>query len=84
MLLLEEGMRAVAEKRYEVIRPFRWADPKTGADTHYKVGDVYPGPVNKPYLLDPAGPDGKGPLLLEKTIPTPAPAAPSVDSSKEK
>lgn len=69
----------MASKQYEVIRPFDRTDPRTGVDTAYQVGDVFPGPVDKPYFLDPRGPDGKGPLIAEKPAPV------STDSaSKEK
>lgn len=69
----------MASKQYEVIRPFSRTDPRTGRDTAYKVGDVYPGPVDKPYLTDALGPDGKGPLIAEQ----PAPVSPD-STSKEK
>lgn len=72
----------MAGKQYEVIRAFRRTDPRTGADTAYKVGDAYPGPLDKEYLTDEAGPDGLGPLIAEKSTPAPAPA--SSDSTKEK
>jgi hypothetical protein len=70
-----------AGKQYKVIRPFRRTDEKTLVDVDYKVGDAYPGPVDKPYYTSPEGPDGKGPLLAEVSVPTPAPAS---DSTKEK
>lgn len=69
-------------KQYEVVRPFRRTDRRTGADSHFEVGQVYSGPIDASYL-DPAGPDGRGPLIAEKSAP--APAAPSSDSdTKEK
>lgn len=67
-------------KQYEVIRPFRRTDPRTGFDTHFKVGDAFTGAIDKPYLLDPDGPDGKGSLIAEKS----APPAPIDSSDKEK
>jgi hypothetical protein len=71
----------VAGKQYEVIRPFRRTDPRTGVDTMFEVGDVYPGAVDaEPYLLDPGGPDGKGPLIAETATPVTA----SDSSRKEK
>jgi hypothetical protein len=55
----------VAGKSYPVLRPFRWADPKTGADTNYDPeGDnkTFSGEVTEE-MTSPEGPDGKGPLL---------------------
>ena len=45
-----------------------------GGVTAYEGGgdELYTGPLDLPYLLDPQGPDGQGPLIAEK--PTPAPA----------
>jgi hypothetical protein len=57
----------VAGKQYEAIRDFQQTDPRTGVVTSYKVGDAYSGPLDLPYLLDPAGPDGSGPLIAEKS-----------------
>lgn len=56
-------------KQYEVVRAWRWTDPQTGKDTHYAVGDPYAGSMDNPHLLDPAGPDGNGPLIAEKSAP---------------
>jgi hypothetical protein len=71
-----------AGKQYKAIRAFSRTDPKTGAESTYKVGDVYPGPVDKDYLMSKDGPDGRGPLIAEVAVPSsPAPAS---DSSKEK
>lgn len=67
----------MASKQYEVVRPFSRTDPRTGVDTHFDVGDVFPGPVDKPYFMDVRGPDGKGPLIAEKP-------APADSASKEK
>jgi hypothetical protein len=70
----------VPSKSYECIRAWRYVDPRTGADTHYAPGDPFEGPVDEnPHLLDPAGPDGCGPLIAEKTsdkavVAKPAPA----------
>lgn len=61
----------MAGKQYEIARFHRRTDPKTGDDTLYEVGEPYSGPLDKPYLLAPGGPDGKGPLIVEKpTTPT--------------
>jgi hypothetical protein len=64
-------------KSYEVVRAWRYVDPRTGEPTDYTPGDPYTGAVDaNPYLLDPAGPDGCGPLIAEKTakavVATPA------------
>lgn len=56
---------AGATKQYEVLRPFRRTDPKTYIDTSFEVGDTYSGPVED-FYLDPDGPDGNGPLLVDK------------------
>lgn len=54
-------------KQYEVVRPFRTVDPRTGASTHYTVGDSFTEPVDtNPYLLSDEGPDGGGPLVADK------------------
>lgn len=54
-------------KQYEVVRQFRTVDPRTGASTHYTVGDSFAGPVDtNPYLLSDEGPDGGGPLVADK------------------
>jgi hypothetical protein len=68
---------------YVAIRWFRQCDPQTGKPKIYEgTGDeLYTGPLNLPYLLDPSGPDGKGPLIAEKS--SPAPAATSGDSSSK-
>jgi hypothetical protein len=67
-------------KQYVILRDFSRTDPKTGANTPYKQNDPYSGPVDPSYL-DPQGPDGKGPLLAEKSSPAPVS---SDSSSKEK
>lgn len=67
-------------KQYEVVRPFRRTDRRTGADSHFEVGQVYSGPVDESYL-NPAGPDGRGPLIAEKSAPV---APSSVSDTKEK
>lgn len=55
-------------KSYEVVRAWRYVDPRTGEPTDYQPGDPWTGPVDEnPFLLDPAGPDGCGPLIAEKT-----------------
>lgn len=66
----------MAGKQYKVIRPFRRTDPRTGADTHYDVGDTYSGAADELYLTDSQGPDGQGPLIAE-AAPTSAPSAPT-------
>lgn len=54
-------------KSYEVVRAWRYVDPRTGDPTDYKPGDPWTGPVDEnPYLLDPQGPDGCGPLIADK------------------
>lgn len=76
----------MAGKEYVVVRKFTRVDPKTGIETRFKKNDVYDGPVDKSYL-DPGGPDGKGPLLAEKstTPEKPSPLVAGSDSStKEK
>jgi hypothetical protein len=66
-LALKQERYVVAGKQYEVVREFQQTDPKTGVVTNYKVGDAYTGPTDLPYLLDPSGPDGNGPLIAEKS-----------------
>lgn len=76
----------MAGKEYVVVRKFTRVDPRTGIGTRFKKNDVYDGPLDQSYL-DPAGPDGKGPLLAEKTTPEkPSPLVAGSDSStiKEK
>jgi hypothetical protein len=79
---------AAPVKQHVAIRQFRQYDPQTGKPkTYVGSGDeLYTGPLGLPYLLDPAGPDGKGPLIAEKSdVVKPAPPAASGDSStKEK
>jgi hypothetical protein len=76
------GRCAVPGKQYVVLREFSRTDPKTAASASYKAGDPYSGSVDDTYL-DSKGPDGKGPLLAEKSSPTPAPSS-NDSSSKEK
>lgn len=59
----------MAGKQYAVIRDFSRVD-KFGQSTSYKANDPYSGSLEK-WDLDPAGPDGKGPLLAEKPSTTP-------------
>lgn len=66
----------MASKQYEAVREFSQTDPRTGVDTDYKIGDPYTGPLDKPYLMDSRGPDGKGPLIAEKTTPVVSDSAP--------
>lgn len=78
---LTEGV--VTASKYEVVRPWRYVDPRDGAVTEYAVGDPWDGPTDKnPYLLDPGGPDGAGPLIAEKA--TPDKGAADKPESKEK
>ena len=52
---------------YEVVRAWRYVDPRTGDSTDYQPGDPYTGAVDEnPFLLDPQGPDGCGPLIADK------------------
>jgi hypothetical protein len=69
----------VAGKQYEAIRVWRRTDPRTGADTNYVPGDPYTAPV-EPNMVSPEGPDGKGPVIAEKSTP----AISGDSSSKEK
>lgn len=71
----------MSAKQYKVIRSFRRTDPRTGDVDSFAVGDPYSGPVDKPYLLAPAGPDGNGPLIAEVQASTTTPSGPS---NKEK
>ena len=75
----------MAAKQFENIRDWRWSD-LTGrsADIHYSIGDPYAGPMDNPFLLDPAGPDGRGPLIAEKLAPASVSAASGDSSVKEK
>lgn len=74
--------------QYVAIREFRQYDQQTGKPKLYMGNgdELYMGPLDLPYLLDPAGPDGRGPLIAEKSdVVQPAPPAASGDSStKEK
>lgn len=72
----------MAGKQYEVVRDFRRTDPKTGDSTSYTVGAPYVGPVDG--LLDSEGPDGKGPLIVEKSSVIDSSKAPTDSSGKEK
>ena len=67
---------------YVAIRKFHQMDQRTGKVKVYEgTGDeLYTGPLEYSYLLDPKGPDGQGPLIAEKS----APAAASGDSNEEK
>lgn len=74
-----------ATEQYECTRVWRHVDPHTGAVTDYEVGDPYEGPLDYPYLLDPQGPDGKGPLIKKKAAADKPGPFPSGDTgSKEK
>jgi hypothetical protein len=57
----------VAAKQYDVLRYFRRVDPRTGESQEFQPGDTYSGAVDEEYFLAPAGPDGQGPLLAEKS-----------------
>jgi hypothetical protein len=75
-------------KEHVAIRKFHQYDQLTGKPKNYEgTGEeLYTGSLEYPYLLDPAGPDGRGPLIAEKSdVVQPAPPAASGDSStKEK
>ena len=75
-------------KEHVAIRKFHQYDQQTGKPKNYEgTGEeTYTGPLDLPYLLDPAGPDGGGPLIAEKSdVEKPDPPAASGDSStKEK
>ena len=82
-------------KQYVAVRWFRQSDPETGEITIYEgTGDEpYTGSLDLPYLLDPSGPDGRGPLIAEKSADKPSdesadksatPAGSGDSSSKEK
>lgn len=73
----------MAGKSYPVLRPFRWADPKTGTDTHYEPGDTYTGTVTDE-MTSPEGPDGRGPLLGEETSDKASASTAAASTSKEK
>lgn len=70
------------------LRDWRFQDPRTGAVTDYQANTPYSGPIGNPYLMDPKGPDGKGPCVGEEPATpdaeksTPAPSSDS--SNKEK
>lgn len=68
--------------QHVAIRVFHQHEPPMGKTKFYAgTGDeLYTGPLDLPYLLDPAGPDGNGPLIAESTIP----AASGDSSTKEK
>jgi hypothetical protein len=77
----------VAGKQYESIRVWRRVDPKTGEVTDFEVGDPYSGPIDSVYMLSPEGPDGRGPVIAEKSassVEKSTPAVPGDSSSKEK
>jgi hypothetical protein len=76
----------VAGKSYPVLRPFRWADPKSGTDTHYDPeGDnnTFSGPVTDD-MTSPEGPDGRGPLLGDETSDKASASTAAASTSKEK
>jgi hypothetical protein len=73
----------VPSKSYTVVRAWRYVDPRTGAATDYEPGDPYTGATDtNPFLLDPAGPDGRGPLIAEKTTPDKAAPKPVAGKSE--
>lgn len=75
------------QSQYVVLRYFRRTDKRTGADTIFEPNTPYTGAVDKPYLLDPQGPDGQGPLIAEVVADSSSPSSPSPsvgDSGKEK
>jgi hypothetical protein len=64
----------VPGKQYVVLREFSRVE-NTGATATYAKDDLYSGPIDPSYL-DNNGPDGKGPLVVEKAAP--------ITASKEK
>lgn len=76
----------MAGKQYEVVRPFRRVHPETGDVTWHKPGEAYTGPMEtEEHYLGPEGPDGNGPLVMEKAEIAKAQAdAPSSASDKGK
>jgi hypothetical protein len=83
--LTQERRLVAAGKSFPVLRPFRWADPNSGTDTHYDPAgpnDTFTGTATAE-MTSPDGPDGKGPLLgEEKSDKASTPTAAS--TSKEK
>lgn len=78
------AVKQMGDGSRKVLRDFRYVDPQSGESTKWKAGDSYTGRMDNPWLLDPNGPDGKGPLIES---PAPAPIEKTVslsDSSKEK
>lgn len=75
----------MAGKQWLVARYFRHSDQKTLTDSIGEVGELYSGPVEE-NMISPDGPDGLGPLLVEKKFdPGAATSAPtSTSSPKEK
>lgn len=55
----------MAGKQWLVARYFRYSDPKTLIDSEHQVGELYTGKVEDIHI-SPDGPDGLGPLLIEK------------------
>jgi hypothetical protein len=74
--------RATPAVEHVAIRKFHQMDPRTGRTTFYlgSGDELYTGSLEYPYLLDPSGPDGQGPLIAEKSAPAAAPG----DSNEEK
>lgn len=72
----------MAGKQYVVLRDHRRVD-KNGDSTSFKKDDSYSGPVSDADT-HPQGPDGKGPLLGEKSSPASSSASSDSSSSKEK
>lgn len=71
-------------KQFIAVRAFRLVDPHTGDPTDYAPGDPYDGPTDKnPYLLDPQGPDGCGPLIAANTPAKPAPKSAAETSESD-
>jgi hypothetical protein len=69
--------------QHVAIREFHQHEPPSGKPKFYAgTGkELYTGPLDLPYLLDPDGPDGNGPLIAVESI---IPAASGDSSTKEK
>jgi len=75
-----------AKQGFECVRGFRHVDSRTGEETFFEPGDAYPGTPPADYYTSADGPDGVGPLLVEKGSDA-APdtkAVPAATDTKEK
>ena len=72
-------------KKYRVLVPFRWVDPKTDVSQEfYTVGQIVPGsdmPDPEKHL---AGVDDRGPLIVEETRSFGDPVVSTVGDSSAK